>query len=78
MAKVKGDELVKYITERAVSYMELPKDVRRQYRLERRIKRRELPWTYRWFGLLPFSIGLWFGQKKSILASWRKKREDGN
>ncbi|MDF2923965.1 MAG: hypothetical protein K0R57_2879 [Paenibacillaceae bacterium] len=77
MAKIKGDDLVKYITERAVTYIDMPKDIRRQYRQERRIKKRELHWSYRWFGMLPFSLGLWYRQKKTILASWRKSRADG-
>ncbi|MNI56731.1 hypothetical protein D3C73_1117510 [compost metagenome] len=49
----KGDELVKYITERVVDYVETPREVRKE-----RVKYRE-PWANRWFGLIPFSISLW-------------------
>ncbi|MNJ35394.1 YqzE family protein [Paenibacillus bouchesdurhonensis] len=52
----KGDELVKYITERVVDYMETPKDVRRI-----RVKEKE-PWSRRWFGMIPFSLGMLLGQ----------------
>ncbi|WP_059045744.1 YqzE family protein [Paenibacillus rubinfantis] len=52
----KGDELVKYITERVVDYVEMPREVRRE-----RSKVKE-PWTRRWFGMIPFSLSLWAGQ----------------
>ncbi len=60
----KGDELVKYITERVVDYVETPREVRRE-----RSKGRE-PWANRWFGMIPFSLSLWFGQLP------RKRRKD--
>ncbi|OZB96789.1 YqzE family protein [Paenibacillus sp. XY044] len=44
-----GDELVKYITERVVSYMETPKE-------ERRKQKYKEPWTVKWFGMIPFSL----------------------
>lgn len=52
----KGDELVRYITERVVDYVETPRDIRRE-----RSKVKE-PWSRRWFGMIPFSISLWVGQ----------------
>lgn len=52
----KGDELVKYITERVVDYVETPREIRRE-----RSKVKE-PWSRRWFGMIPFSISLWAGQ----------------
>ncbi|WP_055108643.1 YqzE family protein [Paenibacillus ihumii] len=52
----KGDELVKYITERFVDYMETPRDVRRS-----RSQGKE-PWSRRWFGMVPFSLGMWWRQ----------------
>ncbi|OPA81176.1 hypothetical protein BVG16_02270 [Paenibacillus selenitireducens] len=55
MAKApKGDELVKYITERVVVYMETPKEVRKQN------KQSKEPWVLRWFGYAPYSILQWF------------------
>ncbi|MDQ0086694.1 ribonuclease PH [Paenibacillus anaericanus] len=50
----KGDELVKYITERVVDYVETPREIRR----EQRSKTKE-PWANLWFGMIPFSITLW-------------------
>lgn len=61
----KGDELVKYITERVVDYVETPRDIRKE-----RAKFKE-PWSSRWFGMIPFSISLWFGQIPG------KRRKDG-
>lgn len=52
----KGDELVKYITERVVDYVETPREIRRE-----RSKGKE-PWSRRWFGMIPSSISLWAGQ----------------
>ncbi|GIO39449.1 hypothetical protein J41TS12_43100 [Paenibacillus antibioticophila] len=52
----KGDELVKYITERVVDYVETPREVRRE-----RSRARE-SWGSRWFGMIPFSISLWVKQ----------------
>ncbi|GAB6988668.1 YqzE family protein [Paenibacillus pini] len=46
-----GDELVKYITERVVTYIETPKE-------ERHPKIKE-PWSVKWFGMIPFSLYLW-------------------
>jgi hypothetical protein len=57
----KGDELIKYITERFVTYIETPKEVRREQRVNRRPKE---PWKYRWFGMLPLSIEIWLDKKR--------------
>ncbi|WP_410769522.1 YqzE family protein [Fontibacillus sp. BL9] len=62
----KGDELVKYITERVVDYVETPRDVRKE-----RSRGRE-PWVNRWFGMIPFSISLWMKQLPR-----RSKRDKG-
>ncbi|MEF2965412.1 YqzE family protein [Paenibacillus sp. M1] len=56
MATIKGDELVKYITERVVDYVETPREARRE-----RSKGKE-PWSSRWFGLIPISLSLWVGK----------------
>ncbi|AZS16256.1 YqzE family protein [Paenibacillus lutimineralis] len=52
----KGDELVKYITERVVDYVETPRDVRRER------SRGRQSWSQTWFGMIPFSISLWVRQ----------------
>ncbi|MHA6529854.1 YqzE family protein [Paenibacillus sp. BAC0078] len=52
-----GDELVKYITEKVVVYMEDPRASR-----ERR-KARKQPWAEKWFGMLPLSWSIWRSQR---------------
>ncbi|AET60185.1 YqzE family protein [Paenibacillus terrae] len=59
----KSDELVTYITQRIVRYMETPRDVRR-----RRKQSRE-PWVYKWFGMLPLALNMW-------IKSARKGRKE--
>ncbi|WJH34486.1 YqzE family protein [Paenibacillus aurantius] len=58
----KSDELVKYITQRVVQYMETPKEQRKQVRLEKRARE---PWTVRWFGMLPMALSMWADTKKA-------------
>lgn len=60
MANTKGAELIKYITEQVVTYIDDPKSKKSQ--LNRQHKE---PWQYRWFGLLPMALCLWFDQKDS-------------
>lgn len=57
----KGDELVKYITEQVVSYMETPREERKRMRVERRSRARE-SWERRWFGMLPMAVSMWLGR----------------
>jgi len=59
-----GDELIKYITERVVNYIDTPKEVRRRAKVKE-------SWTTRWFGMIPFSMSLW----KDDVSSKRKKRQ---
>lgn len=54
----KGDELVKYITERVVNYVETPKEIRK----ERSRSKPKESWSNLWFGMIPFSVGLWMKQ----------------
>lgn len=61
----KGDELIKYMTEQFVKYMETPKEVRRQVKASQREVREH--WQYRWFGMVPLAISMW-------LQSLRKKK----
>ncbi|WP_018750664.1 YqzE family protein [Paenibacillus sanguinis] len=65
----KGDELVKYITERVVDYVETPREVRRE-----RSKPRE-PWTQRWFGMIPFSLSLWAKELPKVNRRKEKGQE---
>lgn len=54
----KGEDLVKYITEQVVTYIETPKSVRKAQRIERKTKRKE-PWANHWFGMLPVAVSVW-------------------
>lgn len=53
MAKPSGDELVKYITEKVVVYMEDPRAVHARRKAEKQ------PWAEKWFGTLPLAWSLW-------------------
>ncbi|WP_150275468.1 YqzE family protein [Paenibacillus tepidiphilus] len=53
MASSSGDELVKYITEKVVDYMEDPRASRERRKADRQ------PWSQRWFGMLPLSWSIW-------------------
>lgn len=57
----KSDDLVKYITERVVTYMDTPREQRKDARSY--MKERE-PWSVRWFGMIPDSLRLLFGRRK--------------
>jgi hypothetical protein len=57
----KGDELVQYITEKVVHYMETPKAERKR---NRKLRRAKEPWLSRWFGVVPFALSMWLDQRK--------------
>lgn len=59
-AMAKGEEIVKYVTQKVVEYIETPSETRK----ERRRNRRREPWTMRWFGLIPMSISMLIGSRK--------------
>lgn len=62
-----SNDLIKYITERVVTYMETPKEERKH----RKQIQEKPPWTVRWFGMIPFSVSLW---KEDITSRKSKKR----
>lgn len=59
-----GKDLLKYMTERAVRYIELPKVERKQYKTMKKEA-----WQYRWFGMMPVSLRIW-------KERWFKKRRN--
>ncbi|MGF9695415.1 MULTISPECIES: YqzE family protein [Paenibacillus] len=65
----KSDELVKYITQRVVHFMDTPKEERKG-----RTKAKE-PWAMKWFGMLPFAVSLWVGKKEKALDSGGKMQK---
>lgn len=62
----KGQEIVKYVTEKVVQYIDTPSDHRKQQRLQR--KQSSEPWAVRWFGLIPLSISMMFGRRHDRTA----------
>jgi hypothetical protein len=66
----KGEELVQYITERVVHYMETPKEERKRNRDLRPPKE---SWTSLWFGVVPFALSMWIEQRRTRIT--RKKQE---
>ncbi|KAA1190920.1 hypothetical protein CA600_06475 [Paenibacillus sp. VTT E-133280] len=48
-----GDELVKYITEKVVVYIEDPRAIH-----ARRAATKQ-PWSQKWFGMLPLGWSIW-------------------
>ncbi|WP_339315950.1 YqzE family protein [Paenibacillus sp. FSL R10-2734] len=49
-----GDELVKYITEKVVVYIEDPRAIH-----ARRAAATKQPWSQKWFGMLPLGWSIW-------------------
>jgi len=66
----KGEELVKYVTQRVVQYIDTPSDRRRQQRLGRKKE----PWTTRWFGMIPMAVSMLFGRGKKAPSAGKSRR----
>ncbi|WP_379134666.1 YqzE family protein [Paenibacillus sp. sgz500958] len=58
-----GDELVKYITEKVVVYIESPRDQRKRDEVPRQ------PWSQKWFGMMPLGISIW-------RSKWSRNKKD--
>jgi hypothetical protein len=58
---VKWDELIKFITQRLVRHIQMPKQERRE---ARKVRRGTEPWSSRWFGMVPFAIHMWLGGRR--------------
>jgi len=59
----KSDELVKYITQRIATYLETPREERRQRRRERKAMPREAL-SVRLFGMVPLGIRMMVKRNK--------------
>ena len=59
----KSDELVKYITQRVVHYIDTPKDERKGR------TKKERAGAMKWFGMIPFAVSLWVKRKKNSIHS---------
>lgn len=60
---IKTDEYIKYLTERVITYMDTPREVRRELRTKQRSAKP--PWHVHWFGMVPMSIRMLFGKKRT-------------
>ncbi|MCR2803767.1 YqzE family protein [Paenibacillus soyae] len=61
MAVKGGSDLVKYMTERFVEYVETPAETRKQARTSAKAARE--PWLIRWFGWGPAGLLIWWRGK---------------
>ncbi|MBB3110022.1 hypothetical protein FHS18_002085 [Paenibacillus phyllosphaerae] len=52
------DDLIKYVTQQLVTYMDTPGEQRKQKRQAAKAARE--PWLTRWFGMAPIGIALWW------------------
>ncbi|CQR46831.1 hypothetical protein BN1058_01107 [Paraliobacillus sp. PM-2] len=61
-----GNDLVKYVTKEIVKYADMPKEKRKAYKQEKQAQKKESQFflSSNWFGLLPFSIQVWFKKNK--------------
>ncbi|HET7657326.1 MAG TPA: YqzE family protein [Bacillales bacterium] len=53
-----SNDLVRYITEQMVSYLDRPKSERKEIRTQKKSTRP--PFSNRWFGLLPMALAFFF------------------
>jgi hypothetical protein len=60
----KGEELVKYIAEKVVRFIDTPREERKQSRKHRHPKE---AWLSRWFGVVPFALSMWLEKRKKKL-----------
>jgi hypothetical protein len=56
-----GQDLLRYITARAIEYWETPKAERKKKRAPSE------PWSYRWFGMMPLTVNMWMKRWKRRL-----------
>jgi hypothetical protein len=57
-----SNDFVKFVTQQIVSYMDQPKEERREVRQRRKEERP--PMSSHLFGMIPFAVRLWFKRKK--------------
>ena len=57
-----SSEYLKYVTERVVSYMEIPGQTDEEEEKPNKKLSRE-PWLTRWFGMAPMGLMMWWGNR---------------
>lgn len=61
MAKKDNDEYIKYVTEKIVSYIGTPQEIRKSNRNIAKAHRE--PWLTRWFGVGAYGLVLWWKER---------------
>ncbi|MFD2670583.1 YqzE family protein [Marinicrinis sediminis] len=56
-----GKDLIKYVTEQFVRYLETPVD---QRKAQRRLRKERETWSSRWFGMMPISVKMAVPRKR--------------
>lgn len=51
---MKSNDYVRFLTKTFVEHFEMPKEERLRRKMEK--KQQKLPFTYKWFGILPYSV----------------------
>jgi len=69
----KAEEIVKYVTQRVVQYLDTPSEDRKRQRELR--KSASEPWTVRWFGMIPMSLSMMFGRSKKAPSEGNESRQ---
>ncbi|GGM31665.1 hypothetical protein GCM10011351_17320 [Paraliobacillus quinghaiensis] len=61
-----GNDIVKYITEEFVKYVDMPKSERIQYKQKKKETKQETQsqLSNKWFGMLPVSFKIWRNNHK--------------
>ena len=60
----KGEDLVQYIAEKVVHYIDTPKEERKR---NRKLRSSKEAWLSRWFGVVPFALSMWLEKRKKKL-----------
>ncbi|MEI7028091.1 YqzE family protein [Paenibacillus sp. y28] len=68
----KGQDLIRFITEKVVVFMDTPQENRRAWRQARQaVRSRRSPWAVRWFGMIPLSIRMWLDKTVQKIRSYK-------
>ncbi|WP_078379737.1 YqzE family protein [Sutcliffiella halmapala] len=58
---MKTNDYVKYVTQQLVSYMDQPKEMKKEQRQQRKLERS--PVVYQLFGIIPFALMMFIKKK---------------
>jgi hypothetical protein len=63
MPTIKSEDLIKYITEQVITYIETPAEIRKENRKSMRSQKEA--WSSKWFGMVPFAIQMWVSGRRN-------------